>query len=405
MVISQPGGELQVPDGFDDDRRIVGPARVVGERLMMKRGRTLTAVSMLGVLALGAGACGNDTDEKSDATTSAPTTAERTETTEATDDSVDTTTTAVSGATDEVSGTGFYGGFSFELTEAEVVANDGADPQLTISVDTENLQDSGSQVFRPPVSVEDDGGTGVSGSAESDEVPAGSSGTATFLFSSADGFDDLEDWTLLVGESAEARVELPLDGSDQVGRAPVELELSDDELSVAGLDVDFVSLEAQWSDDGFNQVGEDEVALVLTASGTNNTDGQTCLRDAVSFVGPDDDMTSASGDGDCEPVGESSKSIVFVAVVAEPETGEWNLQVAGDWGPEGSEVSGEVTFELTDEILSGTMSSDSEDSDTDDGDSDDGDSTSSGSSTTTSSSNSDDEETTTTDEETTTTKS
>ena len=363
---------------------------------MWKRGRLMATVSIAGVFMLGAGACGNDTETKSDSATSSPDTT-ATETTESVDNSADeaeaTTTTAVSGATDEVSGTGYYGGFRFELSEAEVVANDGADPQLTISVDTENLQDSGSQVFRPPVSLEDDGGTGVSGSAESDEVPAGSSGTATFLFSSADGFDDLEDWTLLVGESAEARVELPLDGSDQVGRAPVELELSDDELSVAGLDVDFVSLEAQWRDDGFSQVGEDEVALVLTASGTNNTEGQTCLRDAVSFIGPDGDMTSASGAGDCEPVGESSKGIVFVAVVAEPETGEWTLEVSGDWGTDGTEVSGEVTFELTEEDLSGTVSSDSGEDESD----------ASGSSTTTAK---DDEATSTTkaDETTTTTE-
>lgn len=353
----------------------------------MKRGRILTIISMTGVLALGAGACGNDTEAEPAATTAAKsTTTESTETTETTEVSGGdaSTTTAVDGETDEVSGTGYYGGFRFELTESEVVTEQGVDPELTISVDIENLQQSGSQVFRPPVSMDDDGGAGVSGSADSGEVPAGSSGTATFVFSSDDGFDNLEDWTLLVGESDEARVELPLDGSDQVSRTPVGLEVGDSELSVDKVDIEFVSLQALWNDDDYYQVGKDEVGFLLEASATNNTEGQTCVRDAVSFVSPDGDKTAVSASGDCEPAGESSKGLMFAAVIEQPEPGEWTIEVAGDWGPDGAEVSGEVTFELTEEDLSGTMNGDSDDSDSGD---------SNASSTT---SASDDEETTTT---------
>lgn len=325
---------------------------------MVNRGRILAAVSMAGVVMLGAGACGNDTDAKSESTPTTPTTL-TTDTTGASNESADTTTTAVSGATDEVSGTGYYGGFSFELSESEVVVEEGVDAELSISVDVKNLRESGSQVFSPPVSIEDDAGTGVSGSADSDSIPGGSSGKATFVFSSSDGFDDLEGWTLLVGDSGEARVELPLDGSDQVSRTPVELEPSDAELSVDDVDITFVSLEAQWSDSDGYQVGKDEVAVMLEASATNNTDSQTCVRDAVSFVSPDGDTTAAYGVGDCEPAGESSKGLMFSAVIEQPEAGEWTLEVVGEWGTDGAEASGEVTFELTEEDLSGTMGSDS----------------------------------------------
>lgn len=358
----------------------------------MKRGHLVAAVSMAGALMLGAGACGNDTEAPLDSTTSAPTTAdtaESTETTATAEDPAATTTTAASEGTDEVSGMGYYGGFSFELASSEVVAEEGLDPELTIDVDVKNLQESGSQVFSPPVSIEDDSGTGVSGSASSDTIPGGSSGTATFSFSSADGFDGLDGWTLLVGDSGEARVELPLDGSDQVSRTPVELEPSDAELSVDKVDTEFVSLLARWSDADYDQVSKDEVAFVLEASGTNNTEGQTCLRDAVSFISPSGDKKAASGTGDCEPAGESSKGLVFVAVVEQPEAGEWTVQVAGDWGTDGAEASGEVTFELTEEDLSGTLNNDSGDGGSD-STSDD---STSGSTTTSTGS---DEETTTT---------
>ena len=140
---------------------------------MVNRGRILAAVSMAGVVMLGAGACGNDTDAKSESTPTTPTTL-TTDTTGASNESADTTTTAVSGATDEVSGTGYYGGFSFELSESEVVVEEGVDAELSISVDVKNLRESGSQVFSPPVSIEDDAGTGVSGSADSDSIPGGS---------------------------------------------------------------------------------------------------------------------------------------------------------------------------------------------------------------------------------------
>lgn len=69
-----------------------------------------------------------------------------TDTTGASNESADTTTTAVSGATDEVSGTGYYGGFSFELSESEVVVEEGVDAELSISVDVKNLR--GSWVLR-----------------------------------------------------------------------------------------------------------------------------------------------------------------------------------------------------------------------------------------------------------------
>ena len=131
-------------------------------------------------------------------------------------------------------------------------------------------------------------------------------------------------------------------------------------MGVEGVDVTIDQLDLRWYGPDFDQVGDDEIVLAAEVSARNGTESQTCVRDAIKFVGADDATTGAESQGaDCEPAGESKKGIKVVAVIQQPEAGEWTLQVVGDWGPGGKEVTGEVTFELTDEMISGTKGSSS----------------------------------------------
>ncbi len=333
---------------------------------MLTRARTIAALPAAGLaLTLLAGGCGNDTDPKSVESTKPPTTLASPSTsaeapTESTADTPESTTSTVTAATADVSGVGYMDGFRFELTGAEFGETSSGQSGLLVEADLENLNKDSDQRFDPSVSLEDSDGKAINGGVVADLVPSGSSSSATFEFNAEDGFDTLDGRTLLVGASGEAQVELPLDDKGEaVGRIPVELEPSESELGVEGVDVTIDQLDLRWYGPDFDQVGDDEIVLAAEVSARNGTESQTCVRDAIKFVGPDDATTAAESQGaDCEPAGESKKGTKVVAVIQQPEAGEWALQVVGDWGPGGKEVTGEVTFQLTDEMISGTKGDD-----------------------------------------------
>lgn len=327
-------------------------------------------------LALILAGCGNDVEPEATATSQAPSTTEA-PTTTAQDPSTDagepTTTSSAPSESLDVSGVGYHDAFRFELVGAELGTTSINQPGLLVQADLENLNEDADASFSPQVALEGPDGTAVDGRVTSERVPSGSSGSAEFEFESGEeGIDSLDGLTLLVGPDGEAQTRLALDGSgESVSRAPVELEADDPQVSAGDVEVEIDEFELRWYDVNFNQVGDDEIVLFAEISATNGTEGQTCVRDAISFIGPDDDRTGADGRGDCIPAGESEKGTGIYATIEQAEAGEWTFEVAGDWGTDGEEVTGEITFELTEEMLSGAAGEDGDASQDDDATSDD----------------------------------
>lgn len=348
----------------------------------MRHRRLLRGIAVAALLPALA-ACGSD--DSGDEEAAEPEAKESPATTE---EERSTATTAPSLDGIEVDATVQFAGFEMTLTEATLDETDFGNT-ITVQVDVRNLGD-GAMTPYPATSIrlgEEDGDVEVTGTPDFSEVPGGGNGRGELSYVIEE--EDLDDFDLgtaqlTIGSGDEARVIVPLDGSEDelVTRAPQVQEFTG-EIVAGNLTFTVEEALVRWDwEDRHVQVGSELALLELSGQITNTGEHMVCPEDGMVITLPDDIEATPEefvADSGCVDGGETLRDVTVYWEIDDPEDGgfpgDYVLTLGGDdWGPDRTPAQAEpVTLTLEETDGSAAGSEDEGGASEDEGSSSDGD--------------------------------
>lgn len=346
--------------------------------------RRLLSAMALAALLTGTVACGGD---DSDDAAEAPaeeieeTGESSTDDTEAPDTTDDTDGSASLDGI-EMDVTVQFAGFSYELTEATLDETDFGNT-ITVQAQVRNLGDRAATPY-PTTSIrlgEEEGDIEVTGDYEFSEIPGGGNGRGelSYVIEEEDLVDfDLATAQLTIGSGDEARVVVPLDGSedDLTTRVPQVQDFTGD-IVAGGITFTVEESLVRWDEvQGHSQVGSERALLQLSGRIANTGDHQICPEDGMVLTLPDgtDVVPEAfEADSGCVGGGETLRDVTVTFEIDDPEDdgfpGDYVLKLGDDdWGADRTPAQADpVTITLAEtEASTGAEEGDDEDGDSTD---------------------------------------
>jgi hypothetical protein len=318
------------------------------------RHRRLLAGFAIAALVPALAACGSD-DSDEEATTE-PTVEESTATSEKT---TETTQPSLDGI--EMDVTVQFAGFSYELTEATLDETDFGNT-ITVQARVQNLGDGAATPY-PTTSIrlgEEEGDIEVTGDYDFSEIPGGGNGRGelSYVIDEDDLADfDLSTAQLTIGSGDEARIIVPLDGSEDelVTRVPQVQEFTGD-IVAGGITFTVEETLVRWDwEDRHSQIGSERALLELSGMIANTAEHQICPEGGMVLTLPDGiDVTVEDfiADSSCVGGGETLRDVVVTFEIDDPEgdgfPGDYELNLGDDdWGPDRTPAQAEtVTLAL-----------------------------------------------------------